>query len=369
VPASSPPPFVGLLAELTHRCPLACPYCSNPLELVSRSAELSTDTWREVFRQAAAAGALHVHLSGGEPAARKDLVELVASAHDAGLYTNLITSGIGLPRARVEALVEAGLDHLQLSVQSTETERAVAIGGRAGALDRKREVARDAVAAGLPLTLNAVLHRMNADEVDALVSLADAWGAQRLELAHVQLMGWAWKNRDALVPTDDEVASVSESVAHLREVEARAHRGRPLVIDYVRADTHAERPKACMGGWGALFIVVAPDGTVLPCHGAAALPIRFPRVPESTLEEAWQSTPFARFRSQKALEEPCRSCDEYEQDRGGCRCQAFLATADLRGADPACALSPAHDRLVELRRPSPAAQARARGRVGRRRGR
>lgn len=337
-------PFVGLLAELTHRCPLSCGYCSNPLELERRHRELTTDVWRDVFVQAAEGGALHVHLSGGEPAARADLEDLVEHAARAGLYTNLVTSGLGLTRARVEECARRGLDHLQLSLQAASAALADEIAGRPGSFEHKREVARWTRELGLPLTLNVVLHRRNVDEVDALVALAEAWGARRLELAHVQLMGWAWHNRDALVASREDVARAAQAVDRAR------HRTR-VMIDHVGSDVHAGRPKACMDGWGARFVVVDPAGRVLPCHGASALPLSFPNVRDATLAEAWRSEPFERFRCTDALAEPCASCPESIDDRGGCRCQAFLATGDVYAADPACDLAPSHGALVRLRRP------------------
>lgn len=336
-------PFVGLLAELTHRCPLACAYCSNPVDLATRDVELTAEHWARLFGEAAAAGALHVHLSGGEPAARSDLEAIVGAAQHAGLYTNLITSGLLLDEHRVAALARAGLDHLQLSVQSADAVRSDGLAGRRGAFEQKAAVAEWTVAAGIPLTVNAVLHRGNAAEVPALVGLAERWGARRLELAHAQLVGWAWHNRNALVPTEEQVALAAQAVDD-------AMASSDLVIDYVCPDTHGGRPKACMGGWGALFAVVAPEGSILPCHGAAALPFCFPRFPEVGLVEAWRSESFARFRSRDSLQPPCRTCPEHEDDRGGCRCQAFAATGDPSAADPACDRSPAHGQLVALRR-------------------
>ena len=104
---------LGLLAELTHRCPLGCPYCSNPIALESRADEINTAAWARVFAEAADLGVLQVHLSGGEPAARRDIVEITAAAHRANLYTNLITSAVGLTEKTLAALAEAGLDHVR----------------------------------------------------------------------------------------------------------------------------------------------------------------------------------------------------------------------------------------------------------------
>ena len=108
---------LALIAELTHRCPLHCVYCSNPLELSNRAEELPTEVWSSVFHEAAQLGVLQADFTGGEPLARTDILELIRAARSAGLYVNLITSGMPLDEARLAKLVEAGLDHLQLSFQ------------------------------------------------------------------------------------------------------------------------------------------------------------------------------------------------------------------------------------------------------------
>lgn len=330
---------IGLLAELTHRCPLRCPYCSNPLALSGRSAELDAGTWGRVFREAAAMGVLHLHLSGGEPAARHDLVEIVAHAAAAGLYSNLITSGLLLDADRLASLAAAGLDHVQLSVQDAEAGNADRIGGLPGAHAKKRAFAGLVREAGLPLTLNAVVHRQNLDRLPALIALALELGAGRLEVAHVQYYGWALRNRDALLPSRAQLDAATATVAAARI----ALQGR-LVIDYVVADYHAQRPKACMGGWGRSFIAVSPAGKVLPCHAAESLPgFVFPNVQETSLAEIWaHSAAFERFRGTGWMAEPCRSCDRRELDWGGCRCQAFALTGDAANTDPACSLSSQH---------------------------
>lgn len=329
---------LALLAELTHRCPLRCPYCSNPVELARASAELSTDEWARVFAEAASLGCLQVHLSGGEPTARRDIAEIVAAARGAGLYTNLITAGVLLDEALMARLVAAGLDHVQLSVQDSDEAGAERIGGMRGAMPRKQRAAALVRAAGLPLTLNAVVHRQNLHHLPDIIALAEAWGAARLEVAHVQYYGWALRNRDALLPTRamlDTATAVVEA--------ARARLAGRVVIDYVVPDYHATRPKACMGGWGRRFLAVSPMGRILPCHAAETLPLDFPNVRDTSLRDAWDSHPaFAAFRGTGWMRAPCQGCAHAERDWGGCRCQAYALTGDLSATDPACALSPHH---------------------------
>jgi len=341
VTATEPP--LALLAELTHRCPLRCPYCSNPLELVRAGTELDTASWRRVFGEAAALGVLQVHFSGGEPLVRRDLVELVAEATKAGLYVNLITSGIRLDGERLARLVEAGLEHIQVSLQDSDPSSGDRIAGLAGAQQRKRRVARLVQDAGLPLTVNAVVHRQNLHHLEDIVDLAVMLGADRLEVAHVQYYGWALANRAALLPSREQLDKATATVE-----AARARLAGRLVIDYVPPDYHAHRPKACMGGWGRRFLNITPSGKVLPCHAAETLPgLRFPNVREASLAEIWyHSDAFAQFRGTAWMAEPCRSCERREIDWGGCRCQAFALTGDPVRADPVCALSPDHA-LVE----------------------
>lgn len=352
------PPPIAMLAELTHRCPLACPYCSNPLDLVGREAELDTATWARVFAEAAALGVLQVHLSGGEPAARRDLTELVRSARDAGLYVNLITSGIGINQARLSALDAAGLDHIQLSLQGTRPEVADRIGGYEGGLERKLAFARWVEAAGIPLTVNAVMHRENLDDLPQMIELALALGARRIEVACVQFYGWAFRNRAALQPSREQVARAKTVVE-----ESRARLRRRLVIDFVPPDYYADYPKACMGGWGSTGLNVTPDGAVLPCHAARTIPgLIFPSVMEMSLAEVWRSSAaFAAYRGTDWMPEPepCRSCARRDIDHGGCRCQAMALTADPAATDPVCRKSP-HRGLVDeiLRREQLAPEAR-----------
>jgi PqqA peptide cyclase len=329
-------PPLALLAELTHRCPLRCPYCSNPLELARASAELDTATWSRVFHEAAALGVIQVHFSGGEPLVRRDLVELVAEATRVGLYVNLITSGIRLEPDRLASLVEAGLEHVQVSLQDSDPSSGDRIAGLTGAQEAKQRVARLVREAGLPLTVNAVVHRQNLDHLEHIIELAVTLGADRLEVAHVQYYGWALANRAALLPSRRQLDIANDIVE-----AARTRLVDRLVIDYVAPDYYARRPKACMGGWGRRFLNVTPSGKVLPCHAAETLPgLNFPTVGEATLSEIWyKSAAFERFRGTAWMAEPCRSCERREIDWGGCRCQAFALTGDAARTDPTCALS------------------------------
>lgn len=331
------PPPIAMLAELTHRCPLACAYCSNPLQLLGAQAELDTETWARVFREAAGLGVLQIHLSGGEPAARRDLEQLMAAASEAGLYTNLITSGIGLTRTRLEALVAAGMDHIQLSLQGVTAAVADRVGGYKGGFDRKMTVAADIDDLGIPLTLNAVMHRTNIADLPATIDMALRMNARRIEVACVQFQGWALKNRAALQPTRDQVDVAKQVVAEAAE----RLRGR-LVIDFVPPDYYADYPKACMGGWGSTGLNVAPDGRVLPCHAAEIIPhLSFPNVRDTGLAEIWRdSHAFNAFRGTDWLPETCRSCARVAKDFGGCRCQAMALAGDPFAMDPVCKHSP-----------------------------
>ena len=347
-PDDAPPwqrPPLAMLAELTHRCPLQCPYCSNPLALSPRSDELTTEEWIDVFRQAAKLGVLQVHLSGGEPTARKDLGELIAAARDVGIYTNLITAGVLLDEQRLQALKAAGLDHLQLSIQDSDPVNADRIGNYKGGFDKKIAVAEWTRRAGLPLTINAVVHRQNLDNLEAIIALAAELDAHRLEIAHVQYYGWALENRAALMPTAAQVESANEIASQAAET----YRGR-MVIDYVTPDYFARRPKRCMDGWGNQFFAVSPRGLVLPCHAAETITgMSFSCVREKPLDWIWRYDPaFRKFRGTQWMAEPCRSCEHRERDLGGCRCQAFAMTGDAASTDPVCALSPHHEALVRM---------------------
>jgi pyrroloquinoline quinone biosynthesis protein E len=349
-------PPLAVLAELTHRCPLQCAYCSNPLQLVAARQELSTETWMRVIDEAAALGALQIHFSGGEPAVRRDLEQLVRHARAAGLYSNLITSGLALDRSRLAALAEAGLDHVQLSFQDADAATAERIAHVRGAQDRKLEFARWVSEAGLPLTVNAVVHRQNLDRLPAMIELALTLGAGRIEIAHVQYYGWALLNRRALMPTRTQL----EAATRIAE-EARQRLAGRLVIDYVPPDYYAQRPKACMGGWGRQFINITPDGHALPCHAAETITdLEFDRVTDRPLAEIWASSyAFQRFRGTAWMPEPCQSCDRREIDWGGCRCQALAITGRADKTDPACALSTDHAIITRLAEADAAAQTTA----------
>jgi pyrroloquinoline quinone biosynthesis protein E len=341
--AASPRAPLALLAELTHRCPLSCPYCSNPVELTAREAELDTHGWADVFRQAADLGVLQLHLSGGEPASRRDLEELVAAARDAGLYVNLITSGIGLTRKRLEALDAAGVDHVQLSLQGVGPAMADRIGHYRGSFTRKMEVAGWVADLGLPLTLNAVMHRHNFKDLPETLDLALDLGARRIEVATVQFHGWAATNRAALMPTREQAREASRLVLEARE----RLKGR-MVIDYVPADHHARFPKACMGGWGSTGLNVTPEGLVLPCHAAQTIPgLEFWSVADHPLAEIWTDSPaFRAYRGTDWMQEPCSSCERKLVDFGGCRCQALALAGDAAATDPVCSRSDLHADLV-----------------------
>jgi pyrroloquinoline quinone biosynthesis protein E len=328
---------MAMLAELTHRCPLACPYCSNPVDLLGRESELTAAQWADAFRQAAALGVLQLHLSGGEPASRRDLEEITAAASRAGLYTNLITSGIGLAANRLKALEGAGLDHVQLSVQGVDAAAADEIGGYKGGFARKMEVAGWIADIGFPLTLNAVMHRKNLDRLDETIALAVDLGARRLEVACVQFHGWAVLNKGALMPTRAQALAARDKVNAARERLKGV-----LVIDFVPPDYYATFPKACMGGWGSVGMNITPDGTVLPCHAAATIPsLTFERIQDRPLADIWaHGAAFNAYRGDDWMQEPCRSCERKHLDWGGCRCQAMAIAGDPAATDPTCSRSP-----------------------------
>lgn len=336
---TAPRPPIAMLAELTHRCPLSCPYCSNPIEMARQESELTTAEWADVFRQAADLGVLQLHISGGEPASRRDLEELVAAARDAGLYTNLITSGIGLSERRLRALDAAGLDHVQLSLQGTTPGMADEIAGYRGGFERKMQVARWIGEIGFPLTLNTVLHRRNLHQLPQALEMAVEMGARRIEVATVQFHGWALKNRDALMPTRAQAQEATRLVA-----EARTRLEGVLVVDYVPADYHSDHPKRCMNGWGTTGLNVAPDGLVLPCHAAQTIPhLRFETVRARPLAEVWyDGAAFNAYRGTDWMPEPCASCERKTVDFGGCRCQAMALAGDASATDPVCVKSPHH---------------------------
>jgi pyrroloquinoline quinone biosynthesis protein E len=340
--ASGPWPYT-LVAELTHRCALACPYCSNPRALTRGHDELSTAEWLRVVDAAASLGVMQVHLSGGEPLARGDLEAIAARARDRELYVNLVTSGVPLERARLERLAPS-LDHVQLSVQDAEPAASDRMAGVA-AFDQKMQVAAWIKALDLPMTLNVVLHRQNIDRIADIVAMAERLRVERLELANVQLVSWALDNRAALLPTHDQIERARSVAAAARDrLEGR------MQVVFVLPDWHAGRPRACMDGWARRFIVVAPDGAVLPCHAARALPLTFETVRSRTLGEVWENGEALRaYRGESWMSEPCKSCDRRSVDFGGCRCQAFELTGDAAATDPACPLSPRHEVVLAAR--------------------
>jgi pyrroloquinoline quinone biosynthesis protein E len=337
---TAPRPY-SLLAELTHRCPLHCPYCSNPLQLTPATGELKTVEWKRVLAEASSLGALHVGFSGGEPLRRSDLAELIGAARGAGLYTNLITSAIGLTAERAGQLKEAGLDSVQISLQSDQSELADRIAG-VSAHARKLEAASLVRKLGFPLTINVVLHRANIDRITELIDLAEQLDAQRLELANTQYYGWAFKNRAALLPTREQIDRAVQVAA-----DAKRRLLGKLEILYVIPDYYSARPKPCMHGWGNRHITINPAGFVLPCPTAGEIPgLSFENVRDRSLEWIWrESDAFNRFRGTEWMPDPCRSCEFREVDFGGCRCQAALLTGDAAVTDPACSLSPYRESL------------------------
>ena len=339
-----PRPYT-LVAELTYRCPLRCVYCSNPRDFARHGDALGTDDWLRVFREAEALGVVQLNLTGGEPLLRDDLEPLVEGARTLDLYTNLITSGVPLTRERLARLKAAGLDNVQVSIQDVTAAGSERIAGHRS-FERKLEVARWVKALGLPLTVNVVLHRENLDHIAEVIALAESLAADRLELANTQYLGWALANRRMLLPTREQLDAAREVAREAR----RRLRGRMEVL-FVTPDYYTDLPKACMDGWGRRFLVVTPDGLVLPCHAAHTLPgLSFDNARERPLAEIWQhSAGFQAFRGEAWMPEPCRSCERRTLDFGGCRCQAYHLTGDATATDPACSLAPAHA-LIEAAR-------------------
>lgn len=335
------PTPLALIAELTHRCPLHCVYCSNPLELNSRTKELSTEDWKKAFGEAAQLGMLQADFTGGEPLARPDILELVEAARAAGLYVNLITSGLPLDESRLERLVAAGLDHFQLSFQGARPEIASEISGTTTHAQKLRVLgwlARHRIA----VTLNFVIHRRNIHQIEEMLAIAEASCATRVEFANVQYYGWAFANRDNLLPTRRQIDSSLET---LKRAQQRL-RGK-MRIEYVVPDYYARFPKACMGGWGRKLMLIVPSGDVLPCHAARIIRgLTFDNVKDRGLREIWEnSAAFQKFRGEDWMQEPCRSCDRREVDFGGCRCQAMLLVNDAAATDPVCSLSPNRNKV------------------------
>jgi pyrroloquinoline quinone biosynthesis protein E len=330
------------VAELTYRCPLHCPYCSNPLELGRYRDELDAATWKRVLAEAAGLGIVQVHFTGGEPLARKDLADIVAEARRLDLYSNLSTGATLADEPTLQRLKEAGLDALQISLLDSRAEGNDRLAGHPS-FDKKCRAIETAKRLGFPITLNVVLHRHNLDRIEEIIELACRWKVDKLELAHTQYVGWAFRNRQALLPTREQVERAAAAVESARSRMA----GRPEIL-HVLSDYFQQFPKACLNGWGRVFLTVAPDGAVLPCQTAREIPgLTFPNVKEAALDEVWFHAPvFQRFRGTEWMPEPCRSCERREVDYGGCRCQAFLVTGDAAATDPVCRLAPLHH-LVE----------------------
>ena len=325
-----------LLAELTYACPLQCPYCSNPLDYAKYPSELSTEDWKRVLTQARKMGAVQLGFSGGEPLTRQDLSELVRHARELGYYSNLITSGYGLTEEKIVQLKEAGLDHIQVSIQASTQELNDHLAGTHSFI-HKKEVAHLVKKHGYPMVLCVVIHRENIHQMQQILEMAEELEADYLELANTQYYGWAHVNRDLLLPTKEQFEQAEQIAQAYKEKVAGK-----MKIYYVVPDFYEGRPKACMNGWGTTFLTIAPDGTALPCHSARQLPgLECPNVKDFSIEQIWnESKAFNFFRGFEWMKEPCRSCDEKEKDFGGCRCQAYLLTGDMYNADPVCSKSP-----------------------------
>lgn len=328
----------GLLAELTYACPLHCAYCSNPVNLDDYGDELATDEWRRLLEEARDLGVLQFHLSGGEPLQRRDVVQITQYATDLGLYTNLVTSGIGLSERRAEELADAGLGHVQLSIQADEPTVSDRLAGTRS-FERKRTAAGLVKRMGWPLTVNVVLHRQNLDSIDRIIGLAEELEADRVELANTQYYGWALRNRAALLPSRAQLERAEDVVRAARQrLEGR------MDLVYILPDYYSQYPKPCMEGWGNRQLTVTPNGDVLPCPAAHDLPLPRANAREASLEWIWAQSPvFESFRGTDWMPEPCRSCARREVDFGGCRCQAFHLTGDAARTDPVCHLSPDHE--------------------------
>ena len=341
--ATTPLPL-ALVAELTHRCPLHCVYCSNPLELTNRESELPTSTWIRLFTEAAKAGVIQIDFTGGEPLARPDIVELVRASRQVGLYVSLITSGLPLDEAKLAALVEAGLDHFQISFQGASEETARAVSNTTSH-PQKLRVLQWLKKYRIGLTLNFVIHRQNIHELEEMLALVEEHQPGTVEFASVQYYGWAFANREALLPTRRQL---DHCVAVLKTAEEKL-KGRTRIV-FVVPDYYAKFPKPCVGGWGRKMILISPDGTVLPCHAAGVIPgMKFENVKEKSLKDIWEhSASFRQFRGENWMQEPCKSCDRRSQDFGGCRCQAFLLAGDPASTDPVCSLSPTRNKVDSI---------------------
>ncbi|HAB79495.1 MAG TPA: pyrroloquinoline quinone biosynthesis protein PqqE [Glaciecola sp.] len=332
-------PPLWLLAELTYDCPLHCPYCSNPKELGDTKDELNTQQWLNVFTQARAMGAVQLGFSGGEPLLRKDLEQMVKHSRELGFYTNLITSGIGLTEKRIARLKVAGLDHIQISFQGADPEMNDIIAGRGNAFEQKFKMAQSVKAQGYPMVLNFVISKQNISQVEDIMRLSCLLKADYVELATAQYYGWAFTNRDHLLPSQQQLVTAEKTVNEFRD---KQNGSGPQFI-FVTPDYYEDRPKACMNGWGSTFLTIAPDGSALPCHSAKMLPLKFPNVKDKSISDIWQKDfSFNHFRGDSWMPQPCISCDEKEKDFGGCRCQAFMMTGDMYKTDPVCSKSADH---------------------------
>ena len=338
-----PGPPLWLLFELTYKCPLHCVFCYNPTDFTRTGTELTTEDWIRVLREARALGSVQLGLSGGEPLVRDDLELIVAEAHTLGFYTNLITSGVGLTEARLQALKRGGLDHIQLSFQDSTREMNDFLSSTR-TFELKSKVAKLIKQYDYPMVLNVVLHRMNIDHVEEILHMAEQMGADYVELANTQYYGWAARNRDRLLPSREQLQHAEEATERFRDKV-----GQRIRVFFVVPDYFERRPKPCMNGLGSIFLTITPDGTALPCHAARMLPgIDFPNVQTSSVESIWyDSAGFNHFRGDSWMKEPCRSCPEKTRDFGGCRCQAYLLTGDAANADPVCDLSPHHHLVTE----------------------
>ena len=351
-PSLNPVPTHGqplwLLAELTYKCPLQCPYCANPLDFAASKSELTTDEWLKVFEEGRKLGAVQLGFSGGEPLVRQDLVELIKGAREMGYYTNLITSGVGLNETKVALFREAGLDHIQVSFQAADESVNNMLAGSRKAFEQKLKMAREVKAQDYPMVLNFVTHRHNIDRIDRTIELCVELEADYVELATCQYYGWAYENREQLLPTREQLERAERITNEYRE--KLAAEGNPIKLIFVTPDYYEERPKGCMNGWGQVFLTVTPDGTALPCHSAKMLPIEFPNVRDNSLDHIWnESFGFNHFRGYEWMKEPCRSCDEKEKDFGGCRCQAYMMTGDATNTDPVCSKSEHHHMITDAR--------------------
>ncbi len=332
-----------LLAELTYACPLQCPYCANPIDYAKHNSEIGTEDWKRVLTQARKMGAVQLGLSGGEPLTRPDLIEIVQHARELGYYSNLITSGYGLTEEKIVQLKEAGLDHIQVSIQASTQELNNHLAGT-DSFEHKKQVAHLVKKHGYPMVLCVVIHRENIHQMADILKMAEALGADYLELANTQYYGWAHANRDLLLPTKEQFEEAEKIAQAFKETVAGK-----MKIYYVVPDFYEDRPKACMNGWGTTFLTIAPDGVALPCHSARELPnLECPNVKDFSIQEIWnESKAFNFFRGDDWMQEPCRSCDEKEKDKGGCRCQAYLLAGDMYATDPVCSKSPKHHVIDE----------------------